>query len=53
MGSETVKGRARGLRQGECFLGEGRKRQVKPLIFSAQKEQEKEERYEEKGRNRK
>lgn len=49
MGSETVKGRARGLRQGECFLGEGRKRQVKPLIFQHRKSKRK-ERYEEKGR---
>lgn len=41
MGSETVKGRARGLRQGECFPGEGRKRQVKPLIFQHRKSKRK------------
>lgn len=41
MGSETMKGRARGLRQGESFLGEERKRQVKPLIFQHRKSKRK------------
>lgn len=48
MGSETVKGRVRGLRQSECFLGEERKRQVKPLIFQHRKR--KRWKYEEKER---
>lgn len=48
MGSETVKGRARGLRQGECFLGEERMRQVKPPVFQQRKSKRK--KYEEKER---
>lgn len=50
MGSETVKGRLRGLGQSECFLGEERKRQVKPVIFQDRKR--KRRKYEEKERKK-